>query len=352
MASGHVQHPPHLARRDLVGEQGQLGEDRFVDRFDRVDAAPTRRTAAPGTRPSRCRPCRRGTTGHWALDGSVSSTQIGRPRAKPYRGTRCQRPSLDIDGSASTDRHDPRVARLLPVQGRARARHLRGQGVEPSPAALELLPGPAQPAAADGADGGVGRDGRVDRGAQRGRGAHARVQPHQAAPAPVQHPSARRQELSVPGRHARRGVAAGHGDARPQAQGRRATSAPTPTPTRSATRSICCCARSRSARARRASSTSTNGSAVRACCSTSRSAAARASARSTRERYDELVAELLEFLDGDTDADRASASKRRCAPPPTSWSSSGPPVCATGSRPCSGPSRSSRWWPSAARTST
>ena len=43
---------------------------------------------------------------------------------------------------------------------------------------------------------------------------------------------------------------------------------------------------------RRTSSTATSGSAGRACCSTSRSAPGRASARSTKERYDELVDEL------------------------------------------------------------
>ena len=40
-------------------------------------------------------------------------------------------------------------------------------------------------------DGAAGRHRRVDRGPQRGRGALPRVQPHQAAPAPLQHPAAR-----------------------------------------------------------------------------------------------------------------------------------------------------------------
>ena len=77
-----------------------------------------------------------------------------------------------------------------------------------------------EPAAPHRADGGHRRDGRVDPGAQRRRSADARVQPHQAAPAPVQHPAARRQELSVPRRHDERRVAPGHGHAGREAQGR------------------------------------------------------------------------------------------------------------------------------------
>ena len=60
----------------------------------------------------------------------------------------------------------------------------------------------------------------MDRGAQRGGGALPRVQPHQAAPAPLQHPAQGRQVLPVPRDHPRRGVAAGDGDAGRQAQGR------------------------------------------------------------------------------------------------------------------------------------
>ncbi len=60
----------------------------------------------------------------------------------------------------------------------------------------------------------------MDPGPQRRRSADARVQPDQAAPAPLQHPPQGRQELSLPGRHPRRRVAPGHGHARHQAQGR------------------------------------------------------------------------------------------------------------------------------------
>ena len=69
-------------------------------------------------------------------------------------------------------------------------------------------------------DGRHGRLGRVDRGAQRGRGAVPRVQPHQEAPAPLQHPLQGRQVVPVPRHHPRRGVAPGDGDAGRQAQGR------------------------------------------------------------------------------------------------------------------------------------
>ncbi len=69
-------------------------------------------------------------------------------------------------------------------------------------------------------DGGRRRHGRVDRRPQRGRGALPRVQPHQEAPAALQHPAQGRQVVPVPRGHARRGVAAGDGAARREAQGR------------------------------------------------------------------------------------------------------------------------------------
>ena len=101
-----------------------------------------------------------------------------------------------------------------------------------------------------------------------------------------------------------------------------------------------------------ASSTSTTGSAGRACCSTSRSARARASARSTTSATRQLVQELIDFLDGDTDDDRRAGSSARCGRRPTSSSTSGRPAAGTGSPPCARPSSASRWWPTATRTST
>ncbi len=46
----------------------------------------------------------------------------------------------------TTGRHDPRRPGQLPVQGRRRSGHLRGQGQEPPLAPVELLPEPAEPA--------------------------------------------------------------------------------------------------------------------------------------------------------------------------------------------------------------
>ena len=101
-----------------------------------------------------------------------------------------------------------------------------------------------------------------------------------------------------------------------------------------------------------ASSTSTSGSAGRACSSTSRSAAGRASARSTRAEYRQLVTELCDFLDGDTDEIVKRLDERDARGGQRRSSSSARRGCATGSPPSSGRSRSSRWSPSAARTST
>ena len=60
---------------------------------------------------------------------------------------------------------------------------------------------------------------RVDRGRHRGRGAAAGVLLDQGVRPPVQRQVPGRQELPLPGRHDGRGVPAGHGHARRQAQG-------------------------------------------------------------------------------------------------------------------------------------
>ena len=199
-----------------------------------------------------------------------------------------------------------------------------------APAAVELLPEPGHLPPRTAQMVATRRDRRVDPGPQRGRGAHARVQPHQAAPAPVQRPAARRQELPVPGRHRRRRVAPADGDAGPQAQGR-----PLLRPVRP---------RLRHPRDARPAAAHVPAAHVqRQQVRPPRAARpalpavphrevlrARASARSTTSAYDRLVDELLEFLDGDTDPIVAPARGARCAAAVRARSSSGPPGCATG----------------------
>ena len=98
--------------------------------------------------------------------------------------------------------------------------HLRREGEEPPQPAVELLRAAGDRCRAHLPDGADGRSRRVDRRQERGRGVLPRVQPHQAAQAALQHPPQGRQVVSVPRGHARRGVAAGDGDARPAPQGR------------------------------------------------------------------------------------------------------------------------------------
>ena len=217
----------------------------------------------------------------------------------------------------------------------------------------QLLPEPAQPAAAHRADGGHRRVRRVDPGPQRRRGADARVQPHQAAPAPLQRPAGRRQELPVPGRHRRRRVAPAHGHAGRASARASATSGPTPTPTPSARRSTCCCARSRCAPARTTSSAATSGSAGRACCSTSRSARARASARSTTSRLRRAASTSSSSSSTATPTPVVAAPRGRDARGGRrARVRAGRPAARPAGQRCARPSSASRWWATATRTST
>ena len=200
-------------------------------------------------------------------------------------------------------------------------------------APVELLPEPGQPAAPHGADGGHGRDRRVDPGPQRRRGAHARVQPHQAAPAAVQHPAGDDKSypflaVTLDEEWPRADGDAGRASARASA-----TSGPTATPTPSARRSTCCCARSRSAPAREQQvRPPRSASAGRACCSTSRSARARASARSTKEDVRRARRRSCStFLDGDTDVVVRAPRERMHDGGRATSSSSRRPACGTGS---------------------
>ena len=146
----------------------------------------------------------------------------------------------------------------------------------------------------------------------------------------LQRPPARRQELPVPRRHRRRGVAAGAGDARPQAQGHPLLRALRPRLRHPRHARPAAAHRSRSARAARPSSTSTSGSAGRACCSTSRSARARASARSTRCRTASSSTSCATSSTATPTPIVKRLDARDAGRPPTSWSSSGRPASATG----------------------
>ena len=186
---------------------------------------------------------------------------------------------------------------------------------------------------------------------QRGRGADARVLVDQGAQPAVQHPPARRQELPVPRRDRRRAVAAGDGDARPQAQGD-----PLLRPVRPRLRHPRHPRRAAAlvpdphlqpgevppARAARP---------ARACCTTSRSAPGRASARSRRCRTASWSPSCATSSRA-TPSRSSSASTPRCARPRRRWSSRRRPGCATGCSRCGGRSSASRWWPTRPRTST
>ena len=106
-----------------------------------------------------------------------------------------------------SDRAAARAARSLSVFQRGGRHHLRRQGpraARPRP----QLSGAYGSEPQDRRAAGRGRPPRGHRHRLGGRGARAREQPHQAAHAEVQHPAARRQELSVPAAHDERGVSA------------------------------------------------------------------------------------------------------------------------------------------------
>ncbi len=285
--------------------------------------APVVRTAgtARSPLPRGCRPRNRYVAGYRA--GVVNVPACAAGWLTRILGTMVQRPPTGTI---------PDAPGLVPVQGRGRAGHLRRQGPVAAPAAVELLREPGQPAAPHRADGGRGRDRRVDPGPQRRRGAHARVQPHQAAPAPVQHPAAGRQELPVPRRHPRRRVAPADGDAGPQAQGR---------PLLRALRPRLRDPRDARPAAAHVPAAHLLGQQVRpppaprpAVPAVPHREVLRALRRRGRPRRSTpgCTEELLDFLDGDTDDGRRAAARRRCRRRPASSSSSRRPACATGSR--------------------
>ena len=182
---------------------------------------------------------------------------------------------------------------------------------------------------------------RVDRRRHRGRGAAAGVLLDQGVRPALQRQVPRRQVLPVPRRHARRGVPAGAGRCAAPSARASATSARTRTPGRSARPSTCCCGSSRCAPARNGVFKRA-GQIGRPCllgyigkCS------APCVGRVSAEEHRAIVEDFCDFMAGQTAAVRASGSSARCTPPPTSWTTSGPPGCATTSARSTGRWRSS-----------
>ena len=96
LASGQVKMRHTWPERDLVGDQGQLEQDRLVDRLQRVDqhrddAQQTEERGRADIERADAEPRDRSVPVGW-----VWSRQIDRPRTKPYRGSQYERPSLDI----------------------------------------------------------------------------------------------------------------------------------------------------------------------------------------------------------------------------------------------------------------
>ncbi len=142
----------------------------------------------------------------------------------------------------------------------------------------------------------AGRPDRVPRHLDRGRGAARRAELHQAPPAALQHPPARRQVLPLRLRQPRRGLPARLLHPR-EAPGRAApTSAPSPAPSACARRSTCSASSSSSAPARAPSPAA--APAAPASTTTSSAAGRPASATSAREEYRRNVDAIVDFLSG------------------------------------------------------
>ena len=182
------------------------------------------------------------------------------------------------------DRAAPRAARSagrVPVPRRQRPRHLRRQGeVGAQARGVALLQGAGAKQPGPRGDGRERGERRVRGRRHRGRGAARRAELHQAVPAALQHPPARRQVLPVHRDLARRGLPARVLHARaPPRRGAR-TSARTPTPSACAARWRCWRRCSCSARARGRS----RGGAAAARAWTTTSSAARRPASATSPR--------------------------------------------------------------------
>ena len=111
-----------------------------------------------------------------------------------------------------SDRPAAGAARGVSVLQRGGRHDLRRQGARPARPRPQLS-GRLRERCEDRRAARRGRPPRGDRHRLSGRGARAREQPDQAAVAQVQHPAARRQELSLPAAHGDRGLSAGAGRA-------------------------------------------------------------------------------------------------------------------------------------------
>ena len=189
-------------------------------------------------------------------------------------------------------------------------------------------------------DGRRRRERRVDRRQERGRGVLPRVQPHQAPPAPVQHPLEGRQvvpflAVTLDEEWPRAMVMRGAKRGRPLLRAVRARLRHRETldlllrtfPIRTCTQ---------------ASSIATTVSDGRVLCAHIEKVAAPCVGAVQREEYDQLVADLLEFLDGDHSPvlDRLDKQMHGAA---DSLEYERAARCATRSRRCARSSNVSRW---------
>jgi hypothetical protein len=121
------------------------------------------------------------------------------------------------DGPHREARAPPGPAGRVPLQGFQEPGGLRRQGRLHSVARPLVLPGLPEPRCEDGRPGRPHSRRRLHRHRQRARGADPRVEPRQAASAPLQHHPAGRQALPLPEADDERGVsAAPRGATRPE----------------------------------------------------------------------------------------------------------------------------------------
>ena len=177
-----------------------------------------------------------------------------------------------------------------------------------------------------------GRLVRLHRDRERGRGPAGRAALHQAAPAAVQHPPARRQVLPV--HRASRSRSASHActsrESGTAPSGR--TSGRSRVPSACARRSTCWASCSRTARATARSRAARR--AARAWTTTSSAARPPASTTSARPDYRANIEAIISFLSGQLPRDRARAGAADERPRPRPRSSSRRPCSATGCARC------------------